>query len=117
VEINIRMQRSYTLRNIARHFRKNPTKAEALLWKNLRAKQVEGLKFRRQHPIDGYIVDFACLKKRIVIEADGVRHSRKRDLSKDGHLKGRGFKVLRFWDEEIMTNAGGVLEEIRRSCR
>ena len=106
-----------TLRNIARHLRKNPTEAEVLLWKNLRARKMEGLRFRRQHPIDSYIVDFACLKERIVIEADRVHHDGKRDLGKISHLKGRGFKVLRFWNEEIVTNIGGVLEEIRRSCR
>lgn len=111
------MQRAHTLKNIARYFRKNPTKAEELLWKKLRARQVDGLKFRRQQPIDGYIVNFACLKKRIVIEADGGQHSAKRDFRKDSCLKGQGFQVLRFWNEEIITNIDGVLEEIRRSCQ
>jgi len=98
---------------MARHLRNNPTEAESLLWKHLRAKQVEGLKFRRQQPIDGYIVDFVCLKKRIIIEADGGQHSEINDLRKDRHLKGQGFRVLRFWNNEILTNIEGVIEEVR----
>jgi len=111
------MKRTWKLNSIARHLRNNPTEAEALLWKYLRAKQLEGLKFRRQQPIDGYIVDFVCLKKRIIIEADGGQHSEKNDLKKDCHLKGQGFKVLRFWNNEILTNIDGVIEEVRRNCQ
>jgi very-short-patch-repair endonuclease len=78
----------------------------------LRAKQLEGLKFRRQEPIGKYIADFACHEKRIVIEVDGGQHStnKKRDRERDNWFKEQGYKVLRFWNNEVLTNIAGVLE-------
>ena len=91
-------------------------RAELKLWKVLRAKQLEGLKFRRQEPIGPFIVDFACFEKRLVIEADGSEHFRGnqkvRDLERDGWLKDRGCRVMRFGNSDILTNMDGVLRNI-----
>jgi very-short-patch-repair endonuclease len=99
----------------AKVLRKNFTNTERVLWKHLRAKQMGGYKFRRQEPIGSYIVDFVCHEKRIVIEVDGGQHSteRERDNERDKWLKGQGYKVLRFWNNEVLANIEGVLEVIR----
>ena len=103
---------------IARNLRKRFTDAEKLLWRYLRAKQLEGFKFRRQQPIGNYIVDFVCFEKGVVIEVDGGQHAVERDKDKerDKWLKGQGLKVLRFWNNEVLTNIAGVLEVIREHC-
>ncbi|MBN1228092.1 MAG: endonuclease domain-containing protein [Deltaproteobacteria bacterium] len=89
-----------------------------LLWRYLRAKQMEGLKFRRQQPIGRYIVDLACLEKKIIIEVDGGQHvvERRQDTERDEWLRSQGFKVLRFWNNEVLTNTQGVLEVVRINC-
>jgi very-short-patch-repair endonuclease len=104
--------------SLAKKLRKNSTDAERLLWKHLRAQQVEGLKFRRQHPIGNYIVDFVCVPKKIVIELDGGQHAEEvsKDSERDKWLKTEGYKVLRFWNNEVLKNLEGVLEEIRQAC-
>lgn len=101
----------------AKILRKNFTDTERLLWKYLRAKQMEGYKFRRQEPIGSYIVDFVCQEKRIIIEVDGGQHSieRERDSERDNWLEGQGYKVLRFWNNEVLTNTEGILEVIRNN--
>lgn len=92
------------------------TDAESSLWRALRGKQLEGLKFRRQQPIGQFIVDFVCLERKLIIEADGAQHydaeEKKRDLSRDAWLWEQGFKVLRFADNDILTNMNGVVERI-----
>jgi len=102
----------------ARSLRRNATEAEKHLWRHLRARQIEGVKFRRQQPIEGYIVDFAAFKLRLVIELDGGQHaaSREKDLERDCCLNRNGFKVLRFWNHEVLGNLEGVLVRIRRAC-
>jgi very-short-patch-repair endonuclease len=97
---------------MAKLLRKNFTDTERLLWKYLRTKQMEGCKFRRQEPIGSYIVDFVCHEKRMIIEVDGGQHSadRERDDERDKWLEGQGYKVLRFWNNEVLTNIKGVLE-------
>jgi len=104
----------YKLHNTAKTLRKRPTEAEKLLWTHLRLKQVEGLKFRRQQTIDNYIVDFVCFEKRLVIEVDGGQHSidKEKDNERDRYLREQGFKVLRFWNNEVLQNIRGVLEVI-----
>ena len=99
----------------AKVLRKNFTDTERLLWKYLRSKQMEGYKFRRQEPIGCYIVDFACQEKRLVIEVDGGQHSMdaKKDNERDKWLEGEGYKVLRFWNNEVLANTKGVLEVIK----
>ena len=106
------------LTNIAKNLRKRSTEAEKLLWRYLRAKQLEGLKFRRQQPIGNYIVDFVCFEKRIIIELDGGQHAieKEKDHKRDKWFGEQGFKVLRFWNNEVFTNISGVLEVIRENC-
>ena len=84
----------------------------------MRAKELEGLKFRRQEPIGRDIADFVCHETRIVIEVDGGQHStnKDRDRKRDNWFKDQGYKVLRFWDNEVLTNITGVLEVIRENC-
>ena len=106
------------LTNTARDLRKKSTDAERLLWRHLRARQLEGLKFRRQQPLGDYIVDLVCFEKRIVIEVDGGQHmsAREKDSERDKWLVEQGFRVLRFWNNEVFKNTDGVLEKIRESC-
>jgi very-short-patch-repair endonuclease len=98
-------------KTIAKELRKRSTDTEELLWKYLRLKQLEGFKFRRQQPIDNYIVDFVCFKKRLVVEVDGGQHleQKNKDRERDNYLKEQGFRVLRFWNHEVLTNLEGVL--------
>lgn len=102
---------------LSRNLRKNQTDAEKLLWRSLQGKQLEGLRFRRQHPIGRYIVDFVCLNKRLVLELDGGQHGEEqeelKDFERDQWLKAEGYQVLRFWNNEVFTNIDGVLETIR----
>ncbi|MBI2552515.1 endonuclease domain-containing protein [Candidatus Uhrbacteria bacterium] len=109
-----------SLAPLAKDLRKNSTFAERLLWRHLKSKQVQGLKFRRQEPIGRYIVDFVCFAKKVVIELDGGQHGQEKlraaDKSRDEWLKDQGFTVLRFWNDEIMQNMEGVGEEIMRYC-
>jgi len=81
-------------------------------------KQLEGLKFRRQEQIGNYIVDFVCFEKRIIIEVDGGQHTteKDRDNVRDEWFRKQGFKILRFWNNEVLTNINGVLEVIRENC-
>lgn len=113
---------------VARHFyskktlayskelRKNMTDAENLLWYYLRDKQLAGLKFRRQEAIDRYIADFVCYEKKLIIELDGGQHNEDENIKKDAvrqnYLEKNGFKILRFWNNEIFENMEGVLTTI-----
>jgi very-short-patch-repair endonuclease len=103
---------------LGKALRKRPTDAEQLLWSRLRMKQMQGLKFRRQQPIDNYIVDFVCFENRIIIEVDGGQHAAEnnKDIKRDTYLQRNGFKVLRFWNNEVLRKIDGVLEVIRENC-
>ena len=103
---------------LSKALRKKPTDAEKLLWQRLRLRQMEGFKFRRQQPIDKYIVDFACFENRVIIEADGGQHAinKEQDVERDDYLRLHGFKVLRFWNNDILQNMEGVLKRIREHC-
>lgn len=98
--------------------RHNLTGAERRLWQHLRNSQMEGVKFRRQQPIEMYIVDFVSFDKGIVIELDGGQHAENgyRDQQRDVCLARNGFSVLRFWNNEVFENLEGVLEIIRQRC-
>ena len=106
------------LTKYAKTLRKNTTHAESILWNRLRARQIEGLKFRRQQPIESVIVDFVNFEKRVVIEVDGGQHAieKNKDKKRDRVLKDMGFKVLRFWNNEVIENTDEVLEYIRQMC-
>lgn len=94
--------------------RSNPTDAEHLLWHHLRLRQPDGNKFRRQRPIGPYIADFVCLEKRLVIEVDGGQHNQQQsyDARRDAWLRAEGFIVLRFWDDEVLTQIENVKQAI-----
>ena len=105
------------LRN-ARELRKHGTDAELLLWRSLRDCQLAGVKFKRQQPIERYIVDFVAFASKLIIEVDGSQHmeSRCNDEERDACLRRNGFIVLRFWNNEVFENLTGVLEVIRFHC-
>ena len=106
------------LKQFAGNLRNNPTDVERLLWQRLKSSQVEGIKFRRQQVIEDFIVDFVSFEKKIVIELDGGQHAEtiEKDKRRDDCLIMNGYKVLRFWDNEVIQNMEGVLEVIRTSC-
>ena len=111
IETNLKKRNKIT---IAKKLRINSTDTEKYLWKYLRGKQLTGFKFRRQHTIGRYIVDFVNLERRIIIELDGGQHlENKKDKLRDKWLKERGYDVLRFWDNEVLMNVEGVLEVIK----
>src|SRR3990172_12727883 len=100
----------------ARELRRRQTQAESLFWAKLRRKPFQGCRFRRQHAIGSYIVDFVCVGRGVVVEVDGGQHSedvKVRDEKRDMLLQTKGYRVLRFWNNEILTNMEGVLEAIR----
>jgi very-short-patch-repair endonuclease len=109
------------LTQFKKSLRRSQTDAESVLWYHLRNRYFRGHKFRRQHILCGYIVDFVCLEKRLVIELDGGQHNEERQIRYDSvrtlKLVNEGFVVLRFWNNEIFTNIYGVLETIRRSIK
>jgi len=89
------------------------TDAERRLWYRLRAHRFDGHKFKRQVPIGPYIVDFACLGQKLVIEVDSGQHAESRsDAVRDNDLRREGFRVLRFWNNDVLQNTDGVLETI-----
>ena len=114
--------KDYTMRSrmtiLARNLRKNATDAERLLWRHLRRKQLAGLKFRRQEPIGRYIVDFVCFEKSLIIEVDGGHHriQVRDDRQRDEWFAAEGFKVLRFWNNDVLKNIHGVLDVISDAC-
>lgn len=101
--------------NLARKLRKSTTKAEIVLWRALRKKQL-GFKFRRQNPIGCYIVDFYCPKLRLIIEIDGAVHTlasvQERDKLRQKYLENNNLIVLRFWNHQVLDDIDSVLEEI-----
>ena len=108
------------LTGLAKSLRKEQTDAERALWRCLRNRQTDELKFRRQQPIGKYIVDFVCFEKMLVLEIDGGQHGKEEGLRKDAirdeWLRTRGYKVLRFTNYEVLKNLDGVLITIFESC-
>jgi very-short-patch-repair endonuclease len=96
----------------ARRLRKNQTDAERILWLRLRDRRLNGLKFRRQVPIDRYVVDFFCADAHLVIEVDGGQHATADETTRTKVLEAMGYLVLRFWNNEVHENIDGVLESI-----
>jgi len=102
----------------ARRLRATMTDAERRLWSVLRSRQLDGFKFRRQHPLGPYILDFACIEHRLVIEADGGQHvGNAKDDSRTAWLESTGWRVVRFWNNDILKNTQGVLETILRELK
>lgn len=102
------------LKQRSRDLRKNLTEAEQKLWQKLRNKQIHGHKFRRQFVLGNYIVDFICLDKRLIVEVDGGQHMDNVDYDsqRDEWLKNQNFKVLRFWNNQVLNEIDSVLEVI-----
>lgn len=102
----------------ARALRRDSTEAEKALWRLLRHRQLQDVKFRRQQVLGPYIVDFICLSHRLVIEADGSQHADSAaDQRRDAWLAANGFRVLRLWNNEILGNPEGVLEVIAAALK
>jgi len=104
------------LLHFARQLRKNATDAENLLWRLLRNRQLAGAKFRRQHPVPPYVLDFYCHEQRLAVEIDGGQHNqpdhRRRDARRSEFLAQQGIRVLRFWSDEVLRETEAVLEAI-----
>jgi very-short-patch-repair endonuclease len=97
----------------AKVLRRKMTEAERRLWYRLRAHRFVGHKFKRQVPIGSYIVDFACLNRKLIVEVDGGQHAESlRDKKRDAWLKMQGFEGLRFWNNDVLKNTESVLELI-----
>ena len=105
-------------RDFARSLRKTMTDIERAIWKELRAHRFSDLKFKRQQPLGDYVVDFVCLGKRVVIELDGGQHAENisYDTARDNWLESQGFRVLRFWNNDVLNNREGVLMVIAEAC-
>ena len=106
-------------RRFARGLRENATEAERKLWSILRGGRLDGYKFKRQTPLEGYIVDFVCFEARLVVEADGSQHAESgNDAVRDQRLADAGFLPLRVWNNEVLANPDGVtltiLDALRR---
>src|SRR3954470_1070112 len=98
---------------VSRRLRVNQTDAEKKLWNHIRNRQINGNKFVRQEPIGRYICDFVCREKRLVIEVDGGQHSESaRDEVRDRYLRAQGYRVMRFWNNDVLSNTEGVLTVI-----
>ncbi|MBS0211826.1 MAG: endonuclease domain-containing protein [Proteobacteria bacterium] len=97
----------------AKRLRTVMTDAERKLWRCLRLRQLEGCKFRRQHPEGPYILDFVCIEHRLVVEVDGGQHlDSARDAVRDAWLHAAGFRVLRFWNHDVLTQTEAVAQAI-----
>ena len=114
-----RMTASDFRRHTAKRLRANETAAEAALWRHLRRLDVKGSHFRRQVAIGPYIADFACLSAKLVIEIDGSQHGTneglRRDFVRTRWLNDEGYRVLRFWNNDVMSKTTAVLETIRQA--
>ena len=104
---------------VARTLRAHSTDAEQLLWSALRGRRLQGWKFRRQVPIGRYIVDFCCLRARLVIEVDGGPHAAPshRDADRTAWLEAETFRVIRFWNNVVLGNLEGVLQAIANALQ
>ena len=100
----------------ARQLRREETDAERKLWEKLRSTRLEGLKFRRQVPIGDFIADFFCREHKLIIELDGGQHAEPANIARDKRrtalLESRSYRVIRFWNNDVLTNIDGVVEAI-----
>ena len=100
-------------RNFARSMRREPTEAEDRLWQELRGRRLDKIKFRRQLPIGRYVADFVCAEAKLIVEIDGSQHAESRhDQERDAALKARGFRVLRFWNDDVLKELDAVCDTI-----
>ena len=101
----------------ARSLRQRQTATERALWARVRNRQVPGAKFRRQYPVGFYIADFCCTEHRLIIELDGGHHAARseEDRRRTAYLEAQGYRVLRFWDNEVLRQVDAVLEQITKA--
>ena len=100
-------------RTFARSLRREQTEAEVKLWQELRGRRLDGIKFRRQVPVGPYIADFLCGEGMLIVEIDGSQHADSaQDMVRDAELKARGFRVLRFWNDDVLRDLDGVCDTI-----
>jgi 5-methyltetrahydrofolate--homocysteine methyltransferase len=113
----LRASQHATLVNQARQHRAGSMVGEALLWQELRARRLNGYKFRRQHPINRFIADFCCLERMLIVEIDGPVHQdqSERDAERTATLEGFGFRVLRFTNNQVEQNMVAVLHALRHT--
>ena len=108
------------LKQRRQELRRNQTETEKTLWAHLRNRQFYGIRFFRQYSIGSYILDFYCPTVKLAIELDGGQHNqcenKEYDVARSEHLKAQGIDVIRFWNNEALTNMKGVLEVIRENC-
>jgi very-short-patch-repair endonuclease len=100
------------IRRFAKEMRRSPTDAEAAMWRLLRNRRLAHFKFRRQVPFQSYILDFVCFGRRLVVEIDGGQHSQEVDGQRDDRLSVEGFRVARYWNNDVLQNPSGVLEDL-----
>jgi very-short-patch-repair endonuclease len=101
------------IRHFAKNMRREPTDAEAVMWRLLRDRRLSQYKFRRQVPFQKFILDFVCFEKRVVIEIDGSQHaSSVRDAARDSILMAEGFRIERYWNNDVLQQPSAVLEDI-----
>ena len=104
-------------RTFARRLRRSQTEAEIRLWTFLRGSRLSGFKFRRQHPVPPYVLDFYCDDAKLAVELDGSQHTEVTDLERTRALQSKGIRVLRFWDNDALSRTEAVLEAILASLR
>jgi primosomal protein N' (replication factor Y) len=104
------------IRHRARRLRRHQTLAEHRLWQALRSDAL-GVAFRRQHPVPPYVVDFACVGARLIVEVDGAQHGGNADANRDAALRAAGWRVMRFWNDEVLTNIEGIVARIAEALR
>ena len=109
-QTNKKLLQNQTQRNL----RRNVTDAELRLWRCLRSRQMSGFKFRRQHPFENYVLDFVSLEAMLIIEVDGGQHASNvvADETRTKNLNAAGFRVLRFWNNEVLTKTDAIKEAI-----
>ena len=102
----------------AKELRTAATDAERKLWSLLRNRGLNGHKFRRQHPIGPFVADFACVESRLIVEADGGQHSENAaDERRTTWLNAQGWRVIRFWNDDILKNSDGVYDQVLRALQ
>src|SRR6266850_2073110 len=105
------------LTGVAKRLRQEMTDAERVLWREVRAHRFAGVKFKRQEPLGPYVVDFVCYEAKLIVELDGGQHADQKaaDEERTRWLGTRGFRVLRFWNNDVLTNIAGVMQVIERN--
>jgi very-short-patch-repair endonuclease len=107
------------LKSHARRLRRGQTDAERLLWRQLRSRHLNGFKFRRQHPLGRFIVDFCCPERSLVVELDGGQHAEQaeKDARRTAYLNQIGYRVVRYWDHDVLSDPDAILEDIFRALK